>query len=118
MHSQPPPPPAGELLRYVHDKLLTRGLHAAGSVQCARYDRCGLNPLQRQLFAVSHYPNVIVIENLAVPRSRTRGIEGGGLTMPQPPLGYNKWGYVCRKEERGTGVCNNDGSKRFAGTAG
>ena len=38
--------------------------------------------------------------------------------MPQPAIGFNRWGYVCHPRQRGTKDCNQDGTVVFGGTAG
>lgn len=100
-------------LQSVHQKFLlgSEGLHDKQSYSSA-------NALQRQVFSITQYPHVLVLESMAKPRAKVKSVFAGDIGMPQPPIGFNRWGYVCGAKERGGRDCNNDGTRTFGGTTG
>ena len=103
----------GRLVADIHAKYLMgeQGLHG-------RHSHVFANNLQRQLFSLTYYPHVLVVECMQQTRQRVKGASAGDIGMPQPPIGFNRWGYICAPRERGTKDCNNDGKLAFRGTTG
>ena len=94
-------------MRYVHEHLLLGGggLHARSRRVGARNSR-PVNQLQQNVFSIGQYPHVLVVEAMQQPRQAVEAFVVGGATMPQPSIGFNRWGYVCGAHEQGKRDCN------------